>query len=64
MFFRLTKATPRSIGQRRSISGWLRNTHNSRKVVVPTGQNYQKTPTDSGLFGLLVSRDATRRSWV
>lgn len=63
MFFRLTKATPRSTGQRRSISGWLRNSRNSSKVVVPAGQNYQKTPADNGLFGLLVSRDATRESW-
>lgn len=62
MIFRLTKAMPLSTGRRRPISGWLRNKRNSRKVM-PAGQHNQKTPADSGLFGLLVSRDATRGSW-
>lgn len=61
MFF-ITKTMPRSTGQRRSISGWLRKMHNPSKFV-PAGQHNQKTPADSGLFGLLVSRDATRGSW-
>lgn len=62
MIFCLTKATPLSTGQRRSISRWLRNMRNPSKFV-PAGQHSQKTPTESGLFGLLVSRDATRGSW-
>ena len=61
MIFRLTKATPLSTGQRHPISGWLRNMRNPSKFV-PAGQHSQKTPADSGLFGLLVSKDATRGS--
>ena len=62
MIFRLTKVTPLSTGQRRSISGWLSNMHNSSKSV-PAGQNHQQTPAGSGMFGLLVSSDATRGNW-
>ncbi|MHB1620173.1 MAG: hypothetical protein ACYCTY_09365 [Sulfuricella sp.] len=62
MIFSLTKAIPLFAGLSRPISGWLSNMHNSSKVV-PAGQNYQRTPADSGMFGLLVSNDATHGRW-
>jgi hypothetical protein len=62
MIFSLTKAIPLFTVLGRPNSGWLSNRHNSDKVV-PAGQNHQRTPADSGMFGLLVSNDPARGSW-
>lgn len=62
MIFSLTQATRLAAERSLQLVKEPSATANTQ-VAIPPGRNYQATPVGSGMFGLLVHRDAVRGRW-
>lgn len=59
MIFNFTKVTSVFNGLRHLTSSWLITRQNDSRKFVTVNQNHQEKPTGSGIYGLLVSSEAT-----
>jgi len=59
MIFNFTKVTSIFNGLSHPTPGWLITKQNDSRKFVTVDQNHQDKPTGSGIYGLLVSSEAT-----